>query len=69
MNPELHKQLELAAREGGEEGVSRKRKKAAEKAKGLLADDRFGALFSDPNFKIETLEARVKAAAGGGLRG
>lgn len=33
-------------------GVSKKRKDAAEKASRLLAEDRFQALFSDPDFAI-----------------
>lgn len=53
VNPQLHKQLELAADEGAAEGASRKRKAAAEKAKTLLADERFKMLFADPDFAIE----------------
>jgi len=52
VNPELHKQLQIKAEEGKVKGVSKKRKDAAEKASRLLAEDRFQALFSDPDFAI-----------------
>jgi len=62
VNPTLHKELQMAAEEGEFEGASRKRKVAAERAKGLLADDRFKELFADPDFAIEEKGAAQEAA-------
>lgn len=68
VNPKLHRELELAAEEGETDGSSKKRKEAAEKAKTLLADERFKVLFADPDFAIEekgpvSTEATVARAA------
>jgi len=53
VNPDLHQRLQVVADEGQETGVSRKRKDAGENAKKLLTDERFQALFADPDFAIE----------------
>lgn len=62
VNTHLHDRLQVAAGGGDPNkkafGVSSvKRKQAAERAKGLLAEERFKALFEDPDFAIE---ARTK---------
>lgn len=80
VNPDLHAKLEVTAEEGVTQGVSNKRKKAGEKAKALLADDRFQALFADPDFAIEEkgptaestmapLSAVLRGSGSGGKRG
>jgi len=80
VNPDLHSKLQVTAEEGVEEGVSKKRKQAGEKAKALLADDRFQALFADPDFAIEEkgpsaastmapLSAVLRGSSSGGKRG
>mmetsp|Transcript_66703 Transcript_66703/g.157069 ORF Transcript_66703/g.157069 Transcript_66703/m.157069 type:complete len:528 (-) Transcript_66703:110-1693(-) len=53
VNPSFHQQLQLTAEEGSATGVSKKRKEAADKAKRILEDQRFQALFADPDFAIE----------------
>jgi len=53
VNSKLHTSLQLAADEGTAQGASKKRREAAEKAKQILADDRFKALFADTDFAIE----------------
>jgi len=60
VNPQLHKQLQIAAEDGTTEGASKKRKQAAEKASKLLADKRFEVLFADPDFAIEEKGARAE---------
>lgn len=53
VNPTLHKQLQLAADEGEETGVSKKRRDQADRANRLLEDDRFKVLFEDADFAID----------------
>ncbi|CAE7565630.1 nol10 [Symbiodinium sp. CCMP2456] len=53
VNPSFHEQLQLTAEEGSGVGASKKRKEAADKAKRILQDQRFQALFADPDFTIE----------------
>merc|ERR1740121_803825 len=53
VNAKLHQSLEQAAEDGGMEGVSKKKREAATRAKTLLAEERFQALFEDPDFAIE----------------
>lgn len=52
VNKGLHSKLQVTVDEAGEEGVSKKRRQAGDKAKSLLADERFQALFADPDFAI-----------------
>mmetsp|Transcript_42871 Transcript_42871/g.127034 ORF Transcript_42871/g.127034 Transcript_42871/m.127034 type:complete len:539 (+) Transcript_42871:99-1715(+) len=61
VNPDLHKKLQHDAEEGDIVGQSRKRKQAADRAKKLLDDDRFQALFADADFAIEA-SAKAKEA-------
>lgn len=53
VNKDLHSKLQLTVDDAEEEGVSKKRRDAGDKAKGLLADSRFEALFADPDFAID----------------
>lgn len=53
VNPNLHTKLQVAAEDGALAGASKKRKQAAEKATGLLNDQRFADLFNDPDFAID----------------
>lgn len=53
VNAKFHQSLQIAAEEGGMEGSSKKRKEAATRATTLLAEERFKALFEDPDFAIE----------------
>lgn len=52
-NENLHKKLLTDVDDGGDALASQKGKKAADKASALLADARFGQLFSNPDFEIE----------------
>jgi len=52
VNKDLHQKLQVNVDEADLEGVSKKRRATGEKAKSLLADDRFQALFADPDFAI-----------------
>mmetsp|Transcript_48655 Transcript_48655/g.114190 ORF Transcript_48655/g.114190 Transcript_48655/m.114190 type:complete len:527 (+) Transcript_48655:43-1623(+) len=63
VNPSFHEQLQLTAEEGSEAGASKKRKEAADKAKRILQDQRFQALFADPDFTIEDSDQHSKADA------
>ncbi|CAE7236836.1 nol10 [Symbiodinium sp. CCMP2592] len=63
VNPSFHEQLQLTAEEGSEAGASKKRKEAADKAKRILQDQRFQALFADPDFTIEDSGQHGKADA------
>lgn len=68
VNPNFHKHLQETAEEGFTAGASKKRKEAADKAKRILEDQRFQALFADPDFAIEdsgnrAAEASAAAAA------
>uniref|UniRef100_A0A0G4I4Y4 NUC153 domain-containing protein n=1 Tax=Chromera velia CCMP2878 TaxID=1169474 RepID=A0A0G4I4Y4_9ALVE len=56
VNSALEESLNKALNEGKEEGASQKRKKAAEQAEAILSDDRFGRLFSNPDFQIEEVD-------------
>merc|ERR1712061_426598 len=63
VNPHLHQQLQTSVDEGEIEGVSKKRKEAAKKAKNLLADERFQVLFADPDFAIEDKGPQAEVVA------
>jgi len=52
VNKNLHQNLQVTVDDAGGEGISKKRRAAGDKAKSLLADDRFQALFADPDFAI-----------------
>mmetsp|Transcript_85534 Transcript_85534/g.133652 ORF Transcript_85534/g.133652 Transcript_85534/m.133652 type:complete len:544 (+) Transcript_85534:52-1683(+) len=52
VNPELHRKLQEDVEDSKEQGSSQKRRKAGDKAKSLLTDERFQALFADPDFAI-----------------
>jgi len=53
VNANLHGRLQLAADEGEEKGVSKKRRDTADRANRLLEDDRFKVLFEDADFAID----------------
>mmetsp|Transcript_63472 Transcript_63472/g.182194 ORF Transcript_63472/g.182194 Transcript_63472/m.182194 type:complete len:535 (-) Transcript_63472:80-1684(-) len=63
VNNTLHRELQVAAEEGDLEGASKKRKAAADRAKRLLAEDRFKNLFEDPDFAIEDKAQREASAS------
>mmetsp|Transcript_24421 Transcript_24421/g.53070 ORF Transcript_24421/g.53070 Transcript_24421/m.53070 type:complete len:529 (-) Transcript_24421:62-1648(-) len=65
VNADLHKELQEAADIGDVRGISKKRKENAERAKRLLAERRFGALFEDPDFARVDGEAPSQQAAAG----
>mmetsp|Transcript_85609 Transcript_85609/g.247094 ORF Transcript_85609/g.247094 Transcript_85609/m.247094 type:complete len:546 (-) Transcript_85609:197-1834(-) len=53
VNQALHQKLQMEAEEGETEGASKKRKEAASRAKALLNEERFKAIFEDADFAIE----------------
>lgn len=54
VNSDMHRKLQVTVDDADEDGVSKKRKAAGEKAKSLLADERFQSLFEDPDFAIDS---------------
>merc|ERR1712060_392645 len=63
VNPQLHKQLQMAMEESKVEGVSKKRREAADRAKSFLADERFQVLFADPDYAIEEKGVQAEKVA------
>uniref|UniRef100_A0A6U6ICA2 Uncharacterized protein n=1 Tax=Zooxanthella nutricula TaxID=1333877 RepID=A0A6U6ICA2_9DINO len=63
VNQSFHNRLQADAEEGGTEGASKKRKAAADRAKALLNEDRFKAMFEDADFAIEDKGVGAEAAA------
>jgi len=53
VNQSLHKKLEEEAEDGEFEGASKKRREASTRAKALLNEERFKAIFEDADFAIE----------------
>lgn len=53
VNKDMHRRLQVTIDDAQEEGVSKKRREAGAKANTLLTDDRFQALFADPDFAID----------------
>eukprot|EP00811_Abedinium_folium_P000244 NODE_10222_length_1367_cov_12.927419.p1 GENE.NODE_10222_length_1367_cov_12.927419~~NODE_10222_length_1367_cov_12.927419.p1 ORF type:complete len:321 (+),score=43.58 NODE_10222_length_1367_cov_12.927419:285-1247(+) len=61
VNKDLHERLAGLGDKGEKQGASSKQKGAAERAEGLLADDRFAPIFADPDFAIDD-ETEANAA-------
>merc|ERR1719272_668294 len=68
VNKDLHRKLQVTVDDAEEEGVSKKRREAGTKAKGLLADECFQALFADPDFAIDNNGPQAESGAPGVLR-
>jgi ribosome biogenesis protein ENP2 len=52
VNPELHRRLQVDVDTSNDKDAGKKKRQAGEKAKSLLTDERFQALFADPDFAI-----------------
>mmetsp|Transcript_55988 Transcript_55988/g.122987 ORF Transcript_55988/g.122987 Transcript_55988/m.122987 type:complete len:547 (-) Transcript_55988:26-1666(-) len=63
VNPQLHKQLQVAVEDSKVEGASKKRREAADRAKSFLSDERFQVLFADPDYAIEEKGVQAEKVA------